>query len=76
MQIGDKFLCKKSLIMSQTSVFIEGKFYTIKKRIDDFHIDTECDFSIEVTRIFNTKFRDYFYTVRELRRMKLKTLKK
>jgi len=80
MKIGDKILCKKDFLI-QTIPYIlrigNNKYYEIKKisSLSDITIKTDNGDIIFSTKIYSSAspyyLFDYFYTEKELRKLKL-----
>jgi ribosomal 30S subunit maturation factor RimM len=81
--IGGKVRCKKTLEF-QERLFLEGKEYIAQKGnpggvfvFDENHtktVDSGLWLSLDERDIYTNRFTDYFYTVEEVRKMKLKKL--
>ena len=79
MKIGDKIMCKNSMI---GYIFIKNEFYTITD-IDDLDDDgitiilneqNHCRLNITYPDKNYRQFYDYFYTIQEIRQLKLESL--
>lgn len=79
LKAGDKLLCKKPLVNTYASYLIEFKYYHIYEvsNINEYEDYADYDYAVmcEHCQIVNFRhedeFHDYFYTEKQVRKIKL-----
>ena len=81
MKVGDKVICKKTLKLNNSKFHIAEVYYVsfIEKsglyiRTDKRVMNSGRWFNLPKSQSYRFNFNDYFYTVQEIRRMKLEAL--
>ena len=72
MEVGDKVYCKKNFTLKQ---FDKGEKYTISDIDYDFGIVTIEGFDFYLVDGGTFFFEEYFYLIREMRKLKLQNIK-
>jgi len=80
MKNGDRLLCKKDFEFYPDGIFYRGNFYDVQK-VEGHNIRIGCvisgnDFWFNYTKVYGDSMLvyDYFYTEKEMRKMKLEKI--